>query len=407
MFGSSSAIRILCVMVSPCRGGRVGQVNRRGARDGSSRSPMPPAEVLDDLAADRQAQAGALRPVAAASPPWRNSRTPMRCRAHAGAVVLHLDAQRRRRQLACASRCRPAGNLAALDSRFSSTCVSRSGSARSAARCGQVEHFSRGAALAEHLGGGRGRLLDSSAAGRRRRCAIRRGRPRSWPCPAPGSGATGARSRRRRCRGTAGAARLHQRVVAHQLGERADREAACAARASPGHEVVLQPVQALQLLRRADARSCEASSRMHHVVRPSDSSCTTEEPPSLRADALPIAPASWVSAKCTSARVGQQRASPSAQAAFARVGENACARSRRGNGRSAAAGRPPRRCRARTPAVRPRAKTSTNSSAWPRLARRRRRAPATRRRTARVGQQAPEQRECVRLSSPRPNSCSG
>jgi hypothetical protein len=58
-------------------------------------------------------------------------------RRHAGAVVLHLDGGALRRRCAAQldAAARAGTNLAALDSRFSSTCISRSGSARSVAHC--------------------------------------------------------------------------------------------------------------------------------------------------------------------------------------------------------------------------------------------------------------------------------
>ena len=95
MLGSSSAIRTLVghgLVVRPSSRARAGRSRSRRLAPGALSQPHPAAEVLDDAAADRQAQAGALRPVrgvAALAELLEHQR--LLLGRHAGAVVLHLD----------------------------------------------------------------------------------------------------------------------------------------------------------------------------------------------------------------------------------------------------------------------------------------------------------------------------
>ena len=214
--------------------------------------------MIDDLAADRKARGRCPAAGSARRRPGGTSRRPCACSVggHAGAVVAHLDdqtpppsrAQRDRRPGR-----RPAGtNFAALESRFSITWVSRSGSARSGGtRVGQVEHRPRRRARGTARRWSRTASRDQRAQVDVGRCATRRG-----PTSILAMSSTWLTSRLSRSlsetmmrRNSCALLGLHVGVVEHQLGEGADRGQRRAQLVGHrGHEVVLQVVEALQLL---------------------------------------------------------------------------------------------------------------------------------------------------------------
>ena len=162
------------------------------------------------------------------------------------------------------------------------------------------------------------------------------------------------------------------------------------------------------------ARTCEASSSMRRMSAGARVSSSTTEATTARAEALPMAPASWVSTWCTSwasAAMRSMRSRPRWRATSVnrrwaasapRKRAASCCRPasvawpRQNTGAAAAPPTPPAR-----------SNTSTNSSAWPasRAVGARASDTATYRPalTSRLHSSA-----CVRLSRPvRPNNCSG
>ena len=230
-------------------------------------------------------------------------------------------------------------------------------------------------------------------------------------------------------------AAVHVGVVAHQLGERADRGQRRAQLVRHRrHEVVLQPVEALQcsLAARSSARRAFERLRLllqrvrvgahlrglvedaHHVVERERAPPRPPRPPSARAEALPIAPASCVSTNCTSCASGAICSMPRARRRAARSRRTArCAASRA----EEAAGERQQvgHLRAR------RARTPARAAGRGRCARTHRRTAApgsprapTARATATPPTYSPtlasrlQNSEWVRPSSPvRPNNCSG
>src|SRR5687768_9956341 len=105
MLGSSSAMRTLCAISVPPRASGQRQRKRESRpATGDALHPERAAEMFDDLAADRQAQPGALRPVAAVAallelleddlPVRRVDSRPVVADVDAGQPVLHADVDR-------------------------------------------------------------------------------------------------------------------------------------------------------------------------------------------------------------------------------------------------------------------------------------------------------------------------
>ena len=314
--------------------------------------------MLDDLAADRQAQAGALRAVARIAA-WRNFSKPAAAAGrNAGAVVLHLDRAAARAAQRTWTRTLPGRHeLGAFDSRLSSTCSSRSRSASRHAGCSGSSSAHAGAALAEE--------------------------PRRWSAPP----ARPARAGRRSC--AIAVARLdlgHVQHLVDQAGQALglgddDAEELLAllgvhlrgrrASARPKARIEVSGVRsscvtedmkssfsrsrllllvggatrvqlAGGLLQRASA-STEASSSRMSSSRPSGLLLHHRGHHDARAEALPIAPASWSRRNAPARRRPQRVDTPRARARTRRTGAARAAprkRARRARQQIGDAGRP-------------------------------------------------------------------
>ena len=200
MFGSSSAIRTLAWLMAAApacaRLGRRalghGSSNPKQApRPGSERSHMRPPKCSTMLAADRQAQAGALRPVARRRRPGGTSRTPAAAAPAGTPGPLSSTSTLAPRGVGAQPHAHPAAarrhELRGVRQQVQQHLQQpvavglQRRHARRAARAATLR-----AALAEHLGGGLHRLRQQRAQVDSRRCATRRGPIRSSPCRAPG-----------------------------------------------------------------------------------------------------------------------------------------------------------------------------------------------------------------------------
>ena len=179
-----------------------GAVRDRPRPNGSANAKVAPspgalvthsraAEMLDDLAADRQAESGALRlfghRVAGLAEFLEDDLLVLG--ADARPVVRHRDAQRSPRSSHSSTTTRPLSgstNLAALDSRLISTCTRRSRSACDDGTSAGSRVSSADVARAEELARGVDRILDDRLQVDFAPPAIRRGPIPAWRGRAPG-----------------------------------------------------------------------------------------------------------------------------------------------------------------------------------------------------------------------------
>ena len=341
-------------------------------------------------------EAGALRPgqrVAALAELLEDQR--LLVGGHAGAVVADLDDE----AVAVAAQARPrpgrrsrGTNLAALDSRFSITCISRSGSARSGGTASgrssatAAPRSRNSSAVVVH------RVAASARAGRRRSMCHS-----AWPDSILAMSSTWLTRRLSRSlsatmmpRNCCALPGVHVRVVEHQLGERADRGQRRAQLVGHrGHEVVLQVVEALQLLvggAQLGGRALErarlllerarVAAQLRRLVedlasrrrRASGSSCDDRGDHDARRGAADRRRRAASRRDLHQAGVGDEvgdrrrRASRACSSNSARARAGAEEAARRACSRSSSRARPRQNTGLRRRAAR--AKTSTNSSAW-------------------------------------------